>query len=298
MSSSVSLSRGPEAPSARPATPGVLRGVLGTRGGQVGAVLVAGVLALAFFGPFFAPASPTAIVGIPFTTPSASRLLGTDALGRDGLSRFLCGGRTLVLTSFAATMMAYLVGIPFGAFAAVRGGVLDIGAVASSDLLLAIPSLVFVLVLLAAVGPSVTTVAFGIAAVEVPRVVRIFRAITLEVAALEFVEVARARGETTASVVFREIIPNLWTPLMADFGFRLTASIVLVSSLSYLGLGQAPPAADWGLMISENQIGLTIQPWIIVVPAATIAVLTFGVNLLTDAFARRIGRSGVTGGMP
>jgi len=85
---------------------------------------------------------------------------------------------------------------------------------------------------------------------------------------------------------------------MADFGFRLTASIVLVSSLSYLGLGQSPPAADWGLMVSENQIGLTIQPWIIVVPGATIAVLTFGVNLLTDAFARRLGRSVVSGGVP
>jgi peptide/nickel transport system permease protein len=298
MSSSVSLSPNPEVPRARPGTAGVLRGVLATRGGQVGALLVAGVLALAFLGPFVAPISPTALVGIPFTKPSVPHPLGTDALGRDGLSRFLWGGHTLVLTSLAATMMAYLVGIPFGAFAAIRGGMLDIGAVTFSDLMLAIPSLVFVLVLLAAVGPSVSTVAFGIAAVEVPRVIRIFRAITLEVAALEFVEVARARGETTGSVVFREIIPNLWTPLMADFGFRLTASIVLVSSLSYLGLGEAPPTADWGLMISENQVGLTIQPWIIIVPAATIAVLTFGVNMLTDAFARRIGRSVVSGGMP
>ena len=294
MSSFVSIVRDSEVPRSRPAALVLLRDVISTRGGRVGAVLVGVVLALAFLGPFVAPFSPTALVDSPFSTPTRAHLLGTDMLGRDGLSRFLWGGRTLVLTAFAATMMAYLVGIPLGAFAGVRGGILDIGAVAFSDIMLAIPSLVFVLVLIAAVGPSLSMVAIGIAAVELPRVIRIFRAITVEVAALEFVEVARARGETTASVVFREILPNLWTPLMADFGFRLTASIVLVSSLSYLGLGQAPPAADWGLMISENQIGLTIQPWIIVVPAVTIAVLTFGVNLLTDAFARRIGRSSAT----
>ena len=297
MSSLFALPRDAEMARSQPAALILLRGVVGTRGGRAGALLVGAVLALAFLGPLLARFSPTAIVDTPFAPPSNAHVLGTDALGRDGLSRFLCGGRTLVLTSFAATLMAYLVGIPLGAFAGVRGGVLDIGAVAVSDLMLAIPSLVFVLVLLAAVGPSISMVAIGIAAVEVPRVTRIFRAITLEVAALEFVEVATARGETTASIVIREIVPNLWTPLMADFGFRLTASIVLVSSLSYLGLGQAPPAADWGLMVSENQIGLTIQPWIIVVPAATIAVLTFGVNLLTDAFARRIGRSVVSGGV-
>ena len=296
MSSSVSLVGDAEAPRSQPAALVLLRDVIGTRGGKIGALLVCGVLALAFVGPFLAPFSPTALVGSQFATPTRAHVLGTDMLGRDGLSRFLWGGRTLVLTAFAATLMAYLVGIPLGAFAAVRGGILDIGAVALSDIMLAIPSLVFVLVLLAAVGPSLSMVAIGIAAVELPRVIRIFRAITVEVSILEFVEVARARGETTASVVFREILPNLWTPLMADFGFRLTASIVLVSSLSYLGLGPAPPTADWGLMISENQIGLTIQPWIIVVPAVTIAVLTFGVNLLTDAVARRIGRSGVTRG--
>jgi peptide/nickel transport system permease protein len=269
----------------------LLRGVLSARGGQVGATLVCLVLALGFLGPLFAPFSPTTIVDTPFAKPSGAHLLGTDLLGRDALSRFLWGGRTLVLTSFAATMMGYLVGIPLGAFAGVRGGIFDIGTIALSDIMLAIPSLVFVLVLLAAVGPSVSMIAIGIAAVEVPRVIRIFRAITVEVGVLEFVEIAIARGETTASVVLREIIPNIWTPLMADFGFRLTTSIVLVSSLSYLGLGQAPPAADWGLMISENQFGLIIQPWIIVVPAVTIAVLTFGVNLLTDSVARRIGRS-------
>jgi len=273
MSSLFALSRDAEVARSQPAALMLLRSVVGTRGGRAGALLVGAVLALAFLGPFLAPFSPTAIVDTPFAQPSKAHALGTDALGRDGLSRFLCGGRTLALTSFAATLMAYLAGIPLGAFAGVRGGVVDIGAVAVSDLMLAIPSLVFVLVLLAAVGPSLSMVAIGIAAVEVPRVTRIFRAITVEVAALEFVEVAMARGETTAS-------------------------IVLVSSLSYLGLGQAPPAADWGLMVSENQIGLTIQPWIIVVPGATIAVLTFGVNLLTDAFARRLGRSIVSGGVP
>lgn len=296
MSATASWSQEAEAP-APPHTPQLLARIFASRSGRVGALLVGIVVLLALIGPFFAPASPTAIVGNPFALPSADRVFGTDVLGRDGLSRFLWGGRTLILTSFAATVMAYLAGIPLGAFAALTGGAPDIGLVALSDIMLAIPSLVFVLVLLAAAGPSVTMIAVGIAAVELPRVIRIFRAVTVEVSVLEFVEVAIARGESRGSVIRREILPNIWTPLMADFGFRLTTSIVLVSSLSYLGLGQAPPAADWGLMISENQIGLTVQPWIIIVPAATIALLTFGVNLVTDAFARHIGRSVVNGGM-
>ena len=168
MSSSVSLVGDAEAPRSQPAALVLLRDVIRTRGGKIGALLVCVVLALAFVGPYLAPFSPTALVGSQFATPTRAHVLGTDMLGRDGLSRFLWGGRTLVLTAFAATLMAYLVGIPLGAFAAVRGGILDIGAVALSDIMLAIPSLVFVLVLLAAVGPSLSMVAIGIAAVELP----------------------------------------------------------------------------------------------------------------------------------
>jgi len=166
MSSLFALSHDAEVARSQPAALMLLRSVVGTRGGRAGALLVGAVLALAFLGPFLAPFSPTAIVDTPFAQPSKAHALGTDALGRDGLSRFLCGGRTLALTSFAATLMAYLAGIPLGAFAGVRGGVVDIGAVAVSDLMLAIPPLVFVLVLLAAVGPSLSMVAIGIAAVH------------------------------------------------------------------------------------------------------------------------------------
>jgi peptide/nickel transport system permease protein len=172
-----------------------------------------------------------------------------------------------------------------------RRGALDLAAVGVTDLLLSFPAIVFVLMLLATTGPRVSVAVLGIAAVHVPRVVRIMRAVTIEITSSEFVEAAVARGERTSSIIWREIFPNTWTPLLADFGLRLTTSIILFSSLAYLGLGRTAPAADWGLMISENRVGITIQPWIVFAPAIAIALLTIGVNLLTDATARTMGRT-------
>jgi peptide/nickel transport system permease protein len=131
----------------------------------------------------------------------------------------------------------------------------------------------------------------GIAVTHAPRIVRISRSVTLDVATQEFVEAAVARGESLAAILRHDILPNIWTPILADFGLRLTGSLILFSSLSYLGLGQAPPAPDWGLMISENRAGLLLQPWVIIAPAMTIAVLAIGVNLVADAVARSAGRS-------
>ena len=172
-----------------------------------------------------------------------------------------------------------------------RRGLVDLTTVGVADLVLSFPPIVLVLVLLAAVGPRLSTIVVGIAVIHLPRVVRIARSVAIEVAAREFVEAAVARGESIVSVLWRDILPNVWTPILADFGIRLTGSVILFSSLSYLGLGQPPPAADWGLMISENRAALLIQPWVVVVPALTIALLAIGVNLMADAVAHGLGRS-------
>ena len=272
-------------------TASVTRAVLASWGGRVGLAVIVLLFLVAFVGPFFAPFSPTAIVGPPFGAPTDDHLLGTDYLGRDVTSRFLHGGRVLIGVAFSATLLAYAIGLVVGMTAGLRRGGFDLITVAVADLLLSFPAIVFVLMLLAATGPRLSVAIFGIAAVHIPRIVRLVRAVTIDITTSEFVEAAVARGERRSSVLWREIFPNTWTPLLADFGLRLATSIILFSSLAYLGVGQTAPAADWGLMISENRVGITIQPWIVFVPAIAIALLVIGVNLLTDALARTMGRT-------
>lgn len=268
-----------------------VRGGVATRSGRVGVVLVASVMGLALLGPAFAPYSTTEVVGLPFDPPSRDHLLGTDGLGRDALSRFLNGGLTLVVVAFVATILAYMVGVIAGMAAGFRRGTLDLVTVGVADVLIAYPPIVFALVLLAAAGPRTSVAVIAIAAVHAPRVARIVRSATIEVSTQEFVEASVARGEGLRSILFTDILPNVWTPVLADFGLRLTGSIILFSALAFLGLGPAPPAADWGLLISENRAGIMIQPWVLIVPAIAIALLSIGVNLVADSIARSVGRS-------
>jgi peptide/nickel transport system permease protein len=249
------------------------------------------IVLLAFVGPYFAPSSPTEVVGLPFQPPSSSHWLGTDTLGRDVLSRFLLGGRTIITVALVATVIAYVIGISIGMAAGFVRGAVDWTTVGVVDTVLAFPPIIVILALLAAAGPSLGIVILSITLVMVPRVVRIVRAVTMELAASEFIEAAVARGESTASIIFREIMPNIWTPTLADFGLRLTGSIILFASLAYLGLAARPPTPDWGYMINENRDGLMVNPWGIIAPAIVIAVLCVGVNLMADAIARSVGRS-------
>jgi peptide/nickel transport system permease protein len=269
----------------------IIRGALSSRSGTVGAGLLVLLATLAVFGPFLTPESPTQTVGLPYARPSWNHVLGLDVIGRDVLSRFLSGGLVLLWVAFAATLLAYAAGVLVGMAAGYRRGTLDLGTVAFVDLIISFPPIVFVLVLVAGAGTGLTIVTLAIAAAHFPRVVRLVRAVTLEVGTREFVEAAVARGEPLRAILRRDILPNILTPLLADFGIRLSGSVILFASLSYLGLGQSPPASDWGLMISENQSGLLLQPWVIVVPAVAIALLTISVNLVSDSIARRVGRT-------
>lgn len=262
---------------------------------KIALVLLGLVLIVCIFGPLMSPYGPADVVGAPFQTPSYGHLLGTDFLGRDVLSRFLNGGRTVVVIAVVSTLAAYIVAVPLGIIAALRRGFTDLGFVAISDVIYALPPLIFLLVLLAAAGPSLLAIVIGIALIHAPRVLRITRLVTIDISTREFVEAAFARGERLLAVTFRDILPNILMPLFADFGVRLSVSIILYASISYLGLGPPPPAADWGSMISENRIGLTITPWIVVAPVIAIAVFAVAVNMLADSFARAVGQSEVAG---
>jgi peptide/nickel transport system permease protein len=262
-----------------------------TGSGKVGlgcSLLLLGLIAV---GPYFAPHDPAAIAGIPLQRPDGEFLLGTDGLGRDVLSRVLWDGRSIIGLSVAATALAYLVGGAIGLLAGYRRSLVDPVLMRAMDVLLAVPPLLLLLVLATGAGRSVLVLVLGVAAVHVPSIARILRAATQEVSVRGYVEAAVARGERTAAVLGREILPNVLGTVLADAGIRLTGSILILASVNFLGLGLQPPRADWALMIAENRTGITLQPWAVVAPALLIAFLTVAVNLLADAIARSLGTS-------
>jgi len=255
------------------------------------------LVALVLFGPLVAPHAPTQIVGLPFSLPNARFPLGTDVLGRDVLSRLLCGGTSVLLLGGLATLLAYVCGGTIGLIAGFNRGWLDAVLMRLMDVILAIPALLFLLVLATGAGFGGVVAVIGVATIQVPGIARIIRAATLDVAVSGYVEAASARGEHTSYILFREILPNIAATIVADGGTRLTVSILSIAALTFLGVGLQPPAANWALMMTENRPGLTYQPWAVISPALALATLTVGINLLADAFARSLGHSN-TGSQP
>lgn len=258
---------------------------------KIGLALLGLLLGLAFIGPFFSPYSETEIVGLPGQRPSWAFPMGTDALGRDVLSRFVHGGDTVIVLALVSTGLGYVVGILIGLAAGYARGWLDLVLMRLVDIVLSFPSIILVLILVAGLGAALWLVVVGVAFTHIPRVARVVRAATQETAVRGFVERAEARGERMHSILLREILPNVWTPIMADFGIRFSTSVILIASLSFLGFGLQPPAADWALMINENRPGIFQQPYAVAFPAIAIGLLTIAVNLLADGFARAVGRS-------
>jgi peptide/nickel transport system permease protein len=254
---------------------------------KVGVALLVAVVGVALIGPLIDTSSPTAFVGAPLSPPSGHMLLGTDILGRDLLSRVLHGGITLISLAVLASVAGTIVGVSAGVLAGLRPGRTGQLIMRAVDLLLAFPAIVLLLVLATGLGPGPTTVVIAAFIIQLPGAARVYRAATLEVANLPYVESARLRGEYGLAFVVREILPNIARTLAADTGNRFTVSVLLIASANFLGLGLQPPAADWGLMISENRPGLYQQPLGVIVPAVLIAVLAISVNMVADSLARR-----------
>lgn len=253
---------------------------------RIGLALVALLVLVALFGPLFAPYSPTQFVGAPFSATSSHFLLGTDYLGRDVLSRFLDGGRAILAISALATILGVSIGTLLGVAAGYRRGLTDEGIMRSLDVLLCFPSVVFALLLMSVLGTKLWLIVLAVALTHAPQVARTMRGAAVQLTGREFVAYAEALGMGTWRVVFREMLPNVTGPLTVELGLRMTYSIGIVASLSFLGFGRQPPAADWGLMINENRGGLAIQPWGVVAPVIAIAVLSIGCNLVADGLAR------------
>lgn len=263
-----------------------ITGAARTRRGIAGLVATVAVLLVAFVGPFVTPYDPNAYVTTPFAKPSSQHLLGGDVLGRDVFSRVLDGGWKLVIMAAIATLLGVGLGALIGVYAGYRKGRTDNLFMRGVDVVLAFPQLVFALLLVSVAGASnwLLVVAVGIS--HAPQVARVLRASTLEVSERDYVKAIELDGFSTWRVMNGEILPNLVTPLMVELGLRMTYSIVIMAGLSFIGFGLAPPDPNWGAMINENRIGLTLNMWATISPAIVIALLTIGLNTFTDAITR------------
>jgi len=249
----------------------------------VGAVILSTWLIAALFGPMLAPYEVGDVVAADSYAPiSRAFPLGTDYLGRDVLSRIIFGARYTIGIAFAATAIAILAGGMLGMLAAASGRWLDSLLSRSFDALISIPSMMFGLVAIAALGSSIPVLIGTTAVIYTPGAFRIWRSLSVNINAMDYVAVARARGEGSAYLVREEILPNVIGPVLTDFGLRFVFAVLLLSSLSFLGLGIQPPFADWGSLVRENITGLSEGAPAVVMPAAAIATLTIGVNLLVD----------------
>jgi peptide/nickel transport system permease protein len=251
---------------------------------RIGLIIIAINLILAVFAPIIAPYEETAIVGDVWESSSDQFYIGTDHLGRDLFTRMVYGARNTVALAFVITLISFFIGTLLGFMAATKGGWLDQGLSRAIDIVMAFPTLIFALMILSVVGSSVTTLIFTIAVLDSTRVFRLSRAVAMDIEVMEFVEVARLRGEGIWWIMRHEILPNAMPPLVAEFGLRFCFIFLFIASLSFLGLGIQPPTADWGGMVRENAGAITFGIYIPLFPAGAIAFLTVGVNLVVDWF--------------
>jgi ABC-type dipeptide/oligopeptide/nickel transport system permease subunit len=261
---------------------------LGNWSERIGWVLLGLLVFIAIFGSTIATHSADAPVGIPGAAPYPGYPLGLDFLGRDVLSRVLSGGGTVLWMGASAAVLTYVVGTTAGMLTGYVGGWLDSLLMRSIDVILSFPALLVMLLAVTALGGTPIVLVVAASLVLFPGVTRLVRTVTLDVSRRGYVDAAVARGESVPSILFREILPNLATPLIADVGVRYSWAIVMIAGVNYLGLGLQPPASDWGLMISENRASLATNPWGEVAPAVMLGILIISVNLIGDGYMSRL----------
>ncbi|WP_121077616.1 ABC transporter permease [Leucobacter aridicollis] len=257
------------------------------RQAKIGVILTAIIVLLAVLGPLLLPwatgYTATEFASRPFQPDG---LFGTDNLGRDVWSRFLAGGLSLLIYSALATLVGLVIGVALGMAAAYTGGWLDSLIMRANDVLLAVPQLLFALLAVTVLGPQGWVLVTVIGITHAPRIARVARSAALNVINEDYIRAAEMYAVPRGRILTREILPNITGPLAVEAGLRLTYSIGAIASLSFLGLGVQPPAADWGLMINENRIALSLQPAGVLLPVVAIAILTVGTNLIADSIAR------------
>jgi peptide/nickel transport system permease protein len=247
-----------------------------------GMLIIVLYIIVAVFAPLIAPFGETQIVGREYEPWSDVNLLGTDNLGRDMLSRMIYAARNTVGIAFLTTALAFILGSVLGLLAAIMGGWLDQILSRTVDVLMAIPALIFALLLLTIVGTSIVNMIIIIALIDSTRVFRLARAVAMNIVVMDYVEAAKLRGEGLWRLITREILPNAMAPLVAEFGLRFCFVFLTISALSFLGLGMPPSTADWGSMVKDNATLITFGDITPLLPAGAIALLTVSVNFVVD----------------
>lgn len=237
---------------------------------------------VAVAAPLIAPYGMAEVVGDVWEPASAEHLLGTDNIGRDLLTRMIYGGRTTIFIAAAATLLSFLTGTSLGLLAAVLGGWADQALSRTVDLIMSIPTLILALVVLAIVPVTVPILILVMGLLDATRPYRLSRSVAVDINVMDYVEAAKLRGEGRAWIIFREILPNALSPLVAEFGLRFIFMVLFISTLSFLGLGVQPPLADWGGIVKENKDGIVYGIGAALWPAVAIATLAISVNLVAD----------------
>ncbi len=253
---------------------------------RIGLIFVLVLVAVAVFGPLLAPHKPSAFVAIPNSPPSSKALLGTDYLGQDVLSRFLHGGAGILTMAVVSTVIGLVVGVAIGLVAAYSRNALDDVLMRSMDVIMAFPQIMLALVLVSLVGAHAWVIIVALALTTAPRVARVSRGAAQPVVERDFVAATEAMGLSRLRILSGELLPNILGPMMVETSLRLTYSIGVIAALAFLGLAPDPNGANWGTMIQQNQIALSIQPWGAVAPIVAIALLTMGTGLIGDGIAR------------
>ena len=256
---------------------------------KVGLFITGTMVLLGILAPWIAPHPwDTISMRTRFLPPNATYWLGTDEYGRDVLSRLLMGARLSIAMGVSATLVSLAIGVPMGLAAGYFRGWTDEILMRIADVLMAIPAIMLGLLVLAVTPPSLWKTALAVGFVYIPLIARIARSVTLTLANEEFIQAAKARSESHWYILFREILPNAWPPLLVEASLRVTYAILLGSALSFLGLGAQPPSSDWGLMISEARSFIDRAPWIALAPGIAMCVLVIGINLLGDGARERL----------
>jgi peptide/nickel transport system permease protein len=255
----------------------------------LGATFLAIIVVAALVGTWFTPYDPTAFaVRVRLQAPSALHPFGTDEFGRDVLSRVLAGAHLSLATGFGAMVISLLIGVPLGLIAAFHRGAVQEVIMRAVDLLIALPPVLLGLLVLAVTPPGLLKTIAAVGLVYIPIMVRLTRAVALGLLEEDFVQAARARGEGALPILWHEILPNAWPPIIVECGLRVTFAILLGSALSFLGLGPQPPASEWGLMIAEGRDFLTQAPWVCLAPGLSLCVLLVSVNLVGEGLRERL----------
>ena len=267
----------------------------------VGGAVLLGYVGVAISGSWWAPYPETALgTGAPFEGMSASHWFGTDGLGRDIFSRTVIATRIELILAALGTLVGFAIGGSLGLAAALIGGKFDEIVMRLGEGMISIPTLIMAILLVVLLGPSNTGstifIVLVIGVVFSPIIARMARATALELKTRDFVAIAMLRGETTMSVVFRELLPNATGTLLVEAGVRMAAAPLLIGGLGFLGIGVSPPAAEWGTMITENRSALLSHPVTVLGPAFVLAGLVIGANFFTDGLARVLGRTADFGG--